>query len=92
MKNARISSSNQSPNASGFWQRVRERWFGGLKLAGLQGESANAGEQDGYVKVWDARRGTYRHVDLSDRSDPLWSAASSLAMLQHESSHRRPAA
>lgn len=34
------------------------------------------------VKVWDARRGHYREVDLLNHEDPLWSTAKSLAGMQ----------
>lgn len=30
------------------------------------------------IKVWDARRDTYRDVDLNDRNDPLWPTAREL--------------
>ncbi len=36
------------------------------------------------VKVWDARSASYRQVDLSNRNDPLWDTAYSVAGL-----HRR---
>lgn len=65
----------------GGWRALMTRW--------LCRENDAAVRTRRLVSVWDERRGAYRSVDLSDRSDPLWDAARTLAAC---SSRKRTAA
>jgi len=40
------------------------------------------------IPVWDVTLTAYRPVDLSNRSDPLWSAANELAALRRYGASR----
>jgi hypothetical protein len=92
MKNRQNNSRRAAlGDSGGFWHRVRDRWLGGLNLPGL-GLGQDEGDSEQRIKVWDRQRGCYRYVDLSDRTDPLWSSASAVATLQRENDSRRTAA
>ncbi len=41
------------------------------------------------IPVWDVARAAYRPVDLSNRNDPLWSAANELAAVRRYGAERR---